>query len=163
MKKIFIGLLFMFLKLNFFGVNLMPNFVGYSLICAGLNEEYECPSLNASRTITVAAAIPMAVVWLAGLFGYGMTFPIGTILDLLVTYRLVLWAEEQGEAQGWSGVETRRFRVSWYAMAGTVAATTVLRRVSTFMALPWAVVGTAAIVYYIYNYYKLWHSAAPMK
>ncbi len=163
MKKIFIGLIFLFLDLNVGTINLLPEFVGHILIFLGLNEEYECPSLNASRTITVAAAIPMAVVWIAGLFGYGMAFPIGTILDLLVTYRLVLWAEEQGEVQGWSGAETRRFRVSWYAMAGTIAATTVLRRVSTFMALPWAVVGTAAIVYYIYNYYKLWHSAAPTK
>lgn len=76
MTKIFIGLLFPFLNINIGSINLLPGFVGYILIFVGLDEGYECPSLNASRTIAVASAIIMAVVWLAGLFGYGMTFPI---------------------------------------------------------------------------------------
>ncbi len=161
MKKIFIGLLFIFLDLNFFGINLMPSFVGYGLICAGVNEEYECPSLNASRTIAFASAIIMGGQWVAGLFGYGMTFPIGSILQLLNTYRLVVWAEEQAEEQGWSAAQTRRFRMSWYALAGTIAAAVILRRFNTIMALTWTAAATAAIVYYIYTYYKLWRSAAP--
>ncbi len=163
MKKIFIGLLFLFLNIKINGVNLMPSFVGCCLICAGVSQEPECPSQNATRTIAFASAIIMGAQWCAGLFGYGMTFPIGVILQLLVTYRLVVWVEEQGEARSWDSAQTRRFRMSWYALTGTTAAALILSRVSPLMALTWAVVGTAAIVYYIYNYYKLWHSAAPTK
>lgn len=161
MTKIFIGLLFMFLDVNISTINLLPEFVGYILIFVGLDEEYECPSLNASRTIAVASAVIMAVVWLAGLFGYGMTFPIGAILQLLNTYRLVVWAAEQAEDQGWDGALTRRFRTSWYALAGTVIAANVLRWLSPAMGLVWMIAAFAAIIWYILTYYQLWKSAAP--
>lgn len=161
MKKIFIGLIFLFLDLNLQGINLMPSFVGYIFIFLGLDEEYECPSLNASRTIAFASAIIMGGQWVAGVFGYGMTFPIGAILQLLMTYRLVRWAEEQAEEQNWSGAQTRRFRVSWYAMAGAVIAAALLNWLSPAMGLVWSVVALAAVIYYIYAYYKLWKSAAP--
>ena len=159
MKKIFIGLIFLFLNLSIFTVNLLPTFVGYILIFLGLDEEYECPSLSASRTIAVASAILMAVVWGAGLFGYGMTFPLGAILQLLNTYRLVVWANEQAEDQGWGSVQIQRFRTSWYALAGAVIAATLLSWVG--MALVWGVVAFAAAIYYIYVYYGLWKSALP--
>ncbi len=161
MTKIFIGLLFMFLNINIGSLNILPSFVGYILIFVGLDEEYECPSLNASRTIAVASAIIMAVVWLAGLFGYGMTFPIGSILELLNTYRLVVWAAEQAGEQGWDEEVVRRFRTSWYALAGTVIAATVLSIVSPVMALVWLLAAFAAIIWYVLTYYQLWKSAAP--
>lgn len=161
MTKIFIGLLFLFLNINIGAINLLPSFVGYILIFVGLDEGYECPSLNASRTIAVASAIIMAVVWLAGIFGYGMTFPIGSILELLNTYRLVVWAAEQAEEQGWDDALIRRFRMSWYALAGTVIAATVLSMVSKVMALAWLLAAFAAIIWYVLTYYQLWKSAAP--
>ena len=51
MKKIFIGLIFLFFNFHIQTVNILPEFVGYILIFLGLDEGYECPSLNASRTI----------------------------------------------------------------------------------------------------------------
>lgn len=161
MTKIFIGLLFIFLNINIGSINILPDFVGYLLLFVGLDEGYECPSLNASRTIAVASAVIMAVVWGAGLFGYGMTFPIGSILELLNTYRLVLWAREQAEEQGWDDNLIRRFRTSWYALAGTIIAATVLSLVSPIMALVWLIAAFAAIIWYIVTYYQLWKSAAP--
>lgn len=161
MTKIFIGLLFLFLNINIGSINLLPGFVGYILIFVGLDEGYECPSLNASRTIAVASAIIMAVVWGAGIFGYGMTFPIGSILELLNTYRLVMWAAEQAGEQGWDGALIRRFRMSWYALAGTIIAATVLSIVSPVMALAWLLAAFAAVIWYILTYYQLWKSAAP--
>lgn len=161
MTKIFIGLLFIFLNVNIQSINIMPDFVGYILLFVGLDEEYECPSLNASRTIAVASGVIMAVVWIAGLFGYGMLFPIGSILQLLNTYRLVVWAAEQAGEQGWDDALVRRFRVSWYALAGTVIAATVLSIVSPVMALVWLIAAFVAIIWYIVTYYQLWKSAAP--
>lgn len=161
MTKIFIGLLFLFLNVNIGSINILPSFVGFILIFVGLDEGYECPSLNASRTIAVASAIIMAVVWLAGLFGYGMMFPIGSILELLTTYRLVVWAAEQAGEQGWDEGVVRRFRTSWYALAGTVIAATVLSIVSPVMALVWLLAAFGAIVWYVLTYYQLWKSASP--
>lgn len=165
MKKIFIGLLFISLDLNitlsFFTLNLIPAFVGYILIFLGLDEEFECPSLAGSRTIAVASAILSAAMWVVGLLGYGMAFPLGAILQLLITYRLVLWAEEQAPDQNWDSVQKRRFRLSWYALAGTTAAVIILNRVSMGLGMVWAVAGIAALIYYIYTFYKLWKTAAP--
>lgn len=161
MKKIFIALLFIFLNVNIGSINLLPNFVGYILLFVGLDEGYECPSLNASRTIAVASAVISGVVWGAGLFGYGLTFPIETILELLNTYRLVLWAREQAEEQGWSDTLIRRFRMCWFALAGTLIAATLLSLVSPMMALVWLIAAFAAIIWYIVTYYQLWKSAAP--
>lgn len=161
MKKIFIALLFIFLNVNIGSINLLPNFVGYILLFVGLDEGYECPSLNASRTIAVASAVISGVVWGAGLFGHGLTFPIETILELLNTYRLVLWAREQAEEQGWSDTLIRRFRMSWFALAGTLIAATLLSLVSPMMALVWLIAAFVAIIWYIVTYYQLWKSAAP--
>lgn len=161
MKKIFIGLIFIFCNLTVFRVNFMPDFVGYILIFLGLDEEYECPSLAASRTMTLAASILTGAIWVAGLLGYGMTFPVGSILQALITYRLVRWAEEQADEQGWDEAQTRRFRLSWYALAGAVGAMAVLNIVSMGLGMAWAVAAVAAIVYYIYTYYKLWKTAMP--
>lgn len=161
MTKIFIGLLFIFLNINIGTLNLMPAFVGYILLFVGLDEGYECPSLNASRTIALASAILSGAVWIAGLFGYGMRFPLDTILELLNTYRLVLWVREQAEDQGWSDTLIRRFRTSWFALAGTLIAATVLSLLSPMMALVWLIAAFVAIIWYIVTYYQLWKSAAP--
>ncbi len=161
MKKIFIGLLLILCGLDLFRVNYLPTFVGYILIFLGLDEEYECPSLSGSRTICVASAILMAVVWGAGLLGYGLTLPVGATLQLLCTYRVVVWAEQQGEELGWEAGQLRPFRVAWYALAGTVIAAVVLSRLSFGLGLVWTAASVAAAVYYICVYYKLWKSAVP--
>lgn len=159
MKKIFIGLFFVFCDLNLFTINLMPAFVGYILIFLGLDEEYECPSLSGSRTLCVAAAIIMAALWVAGLMGYGVAFPIGAALQLLITYRLVVWAEEQGEELGWGAGLLRPFRVSWYALAGGTLASVILGWANAMLGAVWAVASVGAMVWYIVRYYKLWKSA----
>lgn len=161
MKKIFIGLIFVFCNVSIFTINVLPDFVGYILIFLGLDEEFECPSLAGSRTIAVASAILSAVMWVVGLLRYGMAFPLGAILQLLITYRLVLWTEEQAPDQNWDGVQTRRFRLGWYALAGTMAAVILLNRVSMGLGMVWAVAAIAAVIYYIYTFYKLWKTAAP--
>lgn len=161
MKKIFIGLIFLFFNFHIQTINILPEFVGYILIFLGLDEGYECPSLNASRTIAVASAVIMAVVWGAAIFGYGMKFPIGSILQMLNTYRLVVWAREQAEEQGWDSALVQRFRVIWYALAGTVIAAYVLGLVNPMMALVWLIAAFVVIILYIVTYYQLWKSAAP--
>lgn len=82
-------------------------------------------------------------------------------MELLNTYRLVVWAAEQAEEQGWDDALIRRFRMSWYALAGAVIAATVLSMVSKVMALVWLLAAFAAIIWYVLTYYQLWKSAAP--
>ena len=159
MKKIFIGLFFVFSDLNLLAVNFMPAFVGYILIFLGLDEEYECPSLTGSRTICFGAAIQMAAVWVAALMGYGMTFPLSATLKLLVTYRLLMWAAEQGGELGWDDGDLRPLRTSWYALAGATLASVALSWINFAAGIVWAVASAGCMVWYIVRYYKLWKSA----
>ena len=56
MKKIFIGLLFLFFRITINSVDILPNFVGYVLIYLGLAEVIQTPSVETSRMLSAAAA-----------------------------------------------------------------------------------------------------------
>ena len=94
MRKVFIGLLFVFINFSINDLNLTPAFVGYILIYLGLGEVEECPSTQTSRMIAAVGAVVDGVLWVLGAFGAGLPIPLGAVFQLLVTYRLVVWAEE---------------------------------------------------------------------
>lgn len=156
MKKIFVGLLFIFLSVNINSINFTPAWVGYVLVFLGLGALGECPSLEGSRTIALASAVLSAALWVAGLFGYGMAFPLAPALQVLITYRLLLWCEEQELDDGYL---IRRFRLSWYALTGATAAGVVLGAVLPPLGFIWTLAAFAAAVFYTYTYYRLWHLA----
>lgn len=153
MKKVFVGLLFLFLHFKINGVDLLPAFVGYLLILVGMREEREYPSRRATGYLAAAGALATGLLWFWGIFGGELPLPIGAFFQLLITYRLVLWAEEMSQA----GERARLLRKSWYVLTIGVALTFVLGllelEASSVAAL---LVSLGAAAYYIYNYYRLW-------
>lgn len=160
MRKVFIGLLFVFINFSINDLNLTPAFVGYILIYLGLGEAEECPSTQTSRMIAAAGAVVDGVLWVLGAFGAGLPIPLGAVFQLLVTYRLVVWAEELASLRSWETGRVEKFRAGWYALAisGTVAAALnfVLSNLTGIALLAFAV----SAVYYTYTYYHIWKDAA---
>lgn len=159
MKKILVGLLFIFVSVKLGGVNYTPAWLGYALVLWGLARSPESPGRGAGMSVALAAAVLSAAQWVAGLFGYGMAFPLELILQLLVSYRLLVWCEELEELDG--GYLMGRFRMSWYALVGAGAAAFVLRTVLPPLGLAWSVAYLLAAAFYIYTFYRLVRIAPP--
>ena len=152
MKKIFVGLLFLFLYLKINGVDMIPAFVGYILIFMGIAKGKECPSKKITGYIAAAGAFVTGGLWLADIFGGNIPLPIGLVFQLLITYRLVLWVEETVEDKGRAGM----FRKSWYVLAAGVLATPLLSLMESRLSLIALLIGLGAAIYYIYVYYQIW-------
>ena len=84
MKKIFVGLLFLFLYLKINGVDMLPAFVGYILIFMGIAKGKECPSKKITGYIAAAGAFVTGGLWLADIFGGSIPLPIGLVFQLLI-------------------------------------------------------------------------------
>ncbi len=153
MKKILIGLLFLFLSVRVNSINYTPAFVGYLLIFLGLGEGWDTPSRSGSRTIALGAAVLSAVLWGAGLFGYGTVFPVEATLQIVMTYRILRWCEEQEDWE-W-GYRIQRLRLGWYALTGSRVAAFALGLTSPMLWLVWSVAALLATGYYIFTFYRL--------
>lgn len=153
MKKIFIGLLFLFLHLRINGIDLLPAFVGYALIYLGLAEAAQTPSVEVSRMIAAAAAVVEGALWVLALFGVSLGLPLGLLFQLLVTWRLVTWAGETESPR------TGQFRVGWYLLAVGAVLSLVLAWLEQELALVASVVAFVGIIYYIYVFYRIWKDA----
>ncbi len=155
MKKIFVGLLFLFLHLRINGVDLLPAFVGYALIYLGLAELAQPPSVETSRMISAAAAVVEGAEWVLALFGVGLGLPLGLIFKLLVTWRLVIWMEEIASPR------TGQFRVGWYLLAIGSVLSLVLAWLEQDLVLAATIVAFVGVVYYIYVFYRVWKETEP--
>lgn len=155
MKKILIGLLFVLLsvRVNSIYINYTPAFVGYLFIFLGLGEGWDTPSRSASRTIALGAAVLSAVLWAVGLFGVGIVFPVEPTLQIVVTYRLLRWCEEQEDWE-W-GYRIQRLRLGWYALTGSTVAAFALGLTNIMLWLVWSVAQLLAACYYIFTFYRL--------
>ena len=150
MKKIFIGLLFLFFRITINSVDILPNFVGYVLIYLGLAEVIQTPSVETSRMLSAAAAVVEGVLWVLALFGVGLGLPLGLLFQVLITWRLVTWAGETENPRA------GQFRVSWYFLAGGAALSLALAWLEQDLALVAAIAALAGAVYYIYVFYRIW-------
>ena len=160
MRKVFIGLLFVFINFSVNTLNLTPAFVGYILIYLGLGEAEECPSTQTSRMIAAAGAVVDGVLWVLGAFGAGLPIPLGAVFQLLVTYRLVVWAEELASLRGWETGRVEKFRTTWYVLAISVVLSLVLALLGTDLAFAALLAFAVSAVYYTYTYYHIWKDAA---
>ena len=129
MKKIFIGLLFLFFRITINSVDILPNFVGYVLIYLGLAEVIQTPSVETSRMLSAAAAVVEGVLWVLALFGVGLGLPLGLLFQVLITWRLVTWAGETENPRA------GQFRVSWYFLAAGAALSLALAWLEQDLAL----------------------------
>lgn len=161
MKKIFIGLFFVFINFNVNGLELMPAFVGYILIYLGLGEEGECPSFKTARLTALVGALVSGVIWLLSFSGRETLLPVGPVFQLFATYWLVVWAEEMASLRGWSVDRVERFRAGWYALAIFGVLTVVLYLVFSEMALLTAVAFVGVGLFYIYTFYHIWKDRPP--
>ncbi len=152
MKNIFIGLFFLFLHFNLGSVNILPAWVGYCLFFSAFAKGPDCPSRSTSLTICAGAALVDLLLWVGVIFGYSVPV-LGAVLQLLTTYRVLLWCEELGLDDGYL---IHRLRMSWYALAGATAAGTALSLVYLPMGLLWSLVALVAAIVYIYTYYRIW-------
>lgn len=159
MKKILIGLLFIFISITIGGINYTPAWLGYGLIFWGLSGNGDSAGRGSAMAVALAAAVLSAAEWVAGLFGYGMAFPLGLILRLFMSYRLLIWCEELEELDG--GYLMGRFRMSWYALVGASAAAYALGLVVAPLGWAWAVAAFLAAMFYTYTYYCLVRIAPP--
>lgn len=155
MKKIFVGLLFLFLNFNLGSVNILPAWVGYGLIFSAFAKGPDCPSRSAGLTICAGAALVDLLLWVGVIFGYSVPV-LGAVLQLLTTYRVLLWCEELELDDGYL---IHRLRMSWYALAGATAAATALGLVYLPMGFLWSVVAFVAAIVYTYTYYRVWKQA----
>ena len=159
MKKILIGLLFVFIAVTIGGINYTPAWIGYALIFWGLSGSVDSAGRGSAMTVALAAAVLSVIEWAAGLFGYGMAFPLGLILQLLMSYRLLVWCEELEGLDG--GYLMSRFRMSWYALAGASVAAFALGWVLPPLGWAWSIAAFLAAMFYTYTYYRLVRIAPP--
>ena len=159
MKKTALGLLLVVVTIPFMTINYIPHWLGYSLICWGLAQTPECPERTPGMAVAAASAILSAALWVAGLFGYGMTFPLDELLALFMTYRLLVWCEGQEALEG--AYRLPRLRLSWYALAGTRAAAFLLGFVLPPLGMVWSLAALVAGLVYAVTFYRLLRLVPP--
>ena len=150
---ILIGLVFIIVNLNILGINFMPNWLGYLLIFWGLSRCPDSEGRGSAMAVAVASALASGALWVAGLFGYGMTFPLGALLQLFTTYQLLVWCEGLKELEG--HYLLGRFRVSWYALVGASAAAIILGAFMPPLGWVWSAAALVAAAFYTFTYYQL--------
>ena len=153
MIAILIGLLFIFLDVNIGGIHYTPHWIGYALVLLGLARQAESPERNSALAVSAASILAGGALWVAALFGYGMAFPLPEILQLFLTYRLLVWCEAQ-EEMGESYLISR-FRMTWYALAAARVAATVLGVFMPPQGWVWSAVAFVAGLVYTYTFYRL--------
>lgn len=159
MRNIFIGLLFIFISVSIGGVNFTPAWVGYVLVLLALGKAPDSPSRSGGMAVAAGSAVLTAVLWVAGLLGFGIALPLEAAAQLWTTYRLVMWCEEREALE--ESYHLRRLRLSWYALAGATVAALALGLLAPPMGWAWSIVAFGAAVVYIYTFYRLWRIAPP--
>lgn len=159
MTLILIGLFFIFISISVGGINFTPAWIGYILVVLGLARTLDCPGRSTAMAVAAGSAVVSGALWVLGLFGRGFLFPVGAIVQIWTAYRLVIWCEEQEPLEG--SYHLRRLRLSWYALAGAVAASVLLGFLAPPMGWIWSIVAAAAAVVYIYTFYCLRRVAPP--
>lgn len=157
MKKIFIGLLFMFITVTIGGVNFTPSWVGYILVLLALAQAPDSPSRSGGMAVAAGSTVLCGVLWVLGLLGMHLGLPLEAAAQLWMSYRLVLWCEEQEALE--ESYHLRRLRLSWYALAGATVAALALGLLAPPMGWVWSIVAFGAAVVYIYTFYRLWRIA----
>lgn len=153
MTLIFIGLVFIFATVSVNGISLTPAWIGYILVALGLGKTPECSTRATAMTVAAGSAVVSGALWVAGLLGWGVSLPIGVIVQIWTAYRLVLWCEEQEALE--ESYHLRRLRLSWYALTGAAAASVLLGFLAPPMGWIWSLVAVGAAVVYIYTFYCL--------
>ena len=153
MILILIGLIFVIIPISIGGINFMPHWLGYVLMLWGLSRRPDSQGRGSAMAVAAASAVASGALWIAGLFGYGMAFPLDELLQLFMTYQLLVWCEGLEELE--ESYLISRFRMSWYALVGARVAAIVLGAVMPPLGWVWSAAAFLAAAFYTYTYYRL--------
>ena len=153
MIAILIGLVLIVLHVPVGGINYVPHWAGYILVLWGLSRHAEGENRGSAMAVAAASALLSGALWIAALFGYGMAFPLDELLQLLMTYQLLVWCEGLEELA--ESYLIGRFRMSWYALAGARVAAIVLGAFMPPLGWVWSVAAFLAGLFYAYTYFRL--------
>lgn len=158
MNKIFWGLIFIFVHINIGAMDILPNFIGYLLISSGMQEVGESPAF-ASRALVNGTAVYSCVVWIMTLLGAAqgvLGFLLGLVtlvLQLMVTYRIVLGVEELEPALE-CDLGSGALRSGWTVMAVGSAVGYALFMIVPALVILALIVSFVAMIYYIIRFYQ---------
>lgn len=161
MKKMFWGLLFLFVDINLGRLCVTPAWVGYLLIWSGLGEVPESKVFQNIRSLTVGAAVFTGLIWLKQLLGIIVAEALiemalavaGVCLQLLVTYRIVEGVREL-EAIHNRDMRSAGLLVGWKVMLGGTIAAYALIFFIPGLALVGLVLTFAAAIYYAVAFWE---------
>ena len=161
MKKMFWGLLFLFIDINLGRLCVTPAWVGYLLIWSGLGEVPESKVFQNIRSLTVGAAIFTGLMWLKQLLNVTIAMAVievaltiaGVCLQLLVTYRIVEGVREL-EAVYNRDMRSAGLLAGWKDMLGGIIVAYALIFFVPGLALAGLVLTFAAAIYYAVAFWE---------
>ena len=163
MKKMFWGVLFLFIDINLGRLCVTPAWAGYLLIWSGLGEVPECGVFQSIRTLTVGAAVFHLLIWLKNLLGIYISAPfaeavltaVGLCLQLLITYRIVEGVREL-EAIYNHAMESDGLLAVWKVMLAGIVVAYAVNFIFPVLATVSMLITIAAGIYYAV---KFWQAA----
>lgn len=161
MKKMFWGLLFLFIDINLGRLCVTPAWAGYLLIWSGLGEVPESKVFQNIRGLAVGAAVFSVLMWLKQLFAFSVSAPFvetvltvaGVCLQLLITYRIVEGVREL-EAVYNRDMRSAGLLAGWKVMLGGIIAAYALIFFVPGLALVGLVLTFAAAIYYAVAFWE---------
>lgn len=93
-SKIAWGFIFILINIDIFGLDILPDFVGYIFILSGINDlKDECKTISLLRPLGIFLAIWKAVTLISGFFSVGVILSyissIVSIIDIYFTFQLL--------------------------------------------------------------------------
>lgn len=152
MNKIFWGLLFLFFDFKINEISILPAFVGYILIYLGMKEHEETPAFVKARPWVIVSIIWAAIFWLP-LLNPGYLSVIGTALQLVVTYFIVLGVE-QLERTREIDLNSSRLRTAWYITLVCLIAAYLASILAAGLAVVAMIVWFVAAIIYLVAFYR---------
>ncbi len=130
MKKIFIGMIFIFLdfelKFGTASIDLIPDFIGYILMFNGLDELLtESPRFSKARSLAIGMSIYSAVVFVLDMFsGYGeimgyaaiLLGAIATAVSLFISYNIICGLADIERTRN-ADLKSKQLKTAWTVFA----------------------------------------------
>lgn len=119
MGTFLVGLIFLYVDIKVYTVSVLPAFVGYLLLLAGMRSVPSCRSFEQGCPDAVIGAVYSGIVWLMGFLGMEpsgfaalVMALISLVLQMLVTYRLSRGMEELENTTGLA-MESDKLMTAW--------------------------------------------------
>ena len=158
MRKLFVGLLFLFIDYNIGSVSVTPGFVGYLLFWAGMGE-VECTTFTRVRPLTLAMAGASALIWVRSFFSgafdvVGLLLMVVTLMLQLAATRWLVQGLSELQASHGADLKARNLLTGWNIMAIGSVCVCVFRMVAYSFAQAALLLYFGGAVYYVVLFYQ---------